>query len=63
MVRNKIENLLKKLPEELQSEVIQFAESCFIGAITVRSEREYVRCAHSSASGTAVIQDPPIMSE
>ena len=44
--RNKLENLLKQLPEELQNEVLQFAES-----LLQRSDRS------SSGNGT-----PPVRS-
>lgn len=35
--RNKIENLLKQLPEELQNEVLQFAESLLHGSDSTSS--------------------------
>ena len=44
--RNKLENLLKQLPEELQNEVLQFAES-----LLLRSD------SSSSGNGT-----PPVRS-
>ena len=60
--RNKLDDLLKQLPDKLQNEVFQFANHSFTGATTGQAEMERRRCDRSAVFGIAAIRAPPIMS-